>query len=255
MVRMKSPPGRRARDGGQDTHQDGDDNGFLGEHHYIQALGAHNMEGEQSGSVMAIRVWFTLAWSLKLGEDISTIEPHHMVWLCRRWRCGVQSGWIFYLHLSESQTWTQHGSDGWEPPFYPSFIGAWFKTTFIFTHHFVLCLSLTASELARKTVSFSTTPAVEPSTPTRTGRSEFGTFIVLLLFSWCRTVFFYWCLFPRPEGWKQHTPESEYRNMASSYLDELPASPLFSLFCTAEEKSPVCFYNTPQAEEENNKWV
>lgn len=40
MVRLKSPPGRR------DREQDGDENGFLGEQNYIQALGADSMEGE-----------------------------------------------------------------------------------------------------------------------------------------------------------------------------------------------------------------
>lgn len=40
MVRLKSPPGRR------DRKQDGEENGFLGEEDYIQALGADGMEGE-----------------------------------------------------------------------------------------------------------------------------------------------------------------------------------------------------------------
>lgn len=40
MVRLKSPPGRR------DRKQDGDENGFLGEQNYIQALGADGMEGK-----------------------------------------------------------------------------------------------------------------------------------------------------------------------------------------------------------------
>lgn len=40
MVRLKSPPGRR------DREQDGDENGFLGEQNYVQALGADSMEGE-----------------------------------------------------------------------------------------------------------------------------------------------------------------------------------------------------------------
>lgn len=44
MVRLKSPPGRRDRE--QDMGQDGDENGFLGEQNYIQALGADSMDGE-----------------------------------------------------------------------------------------------------------------------------------------------------------------------------------------------------------------
>lgn len=43
MVRLKVKPGRRDRE--QDTEQEGDENGFLGEQNYIQALGA-DMEGE-----------------------------------------------------------------------------------------------------------------------------------------------------------------------------------------------------------------
>lgn len=43
MVRLKIPAGRRDRE--QDKEQGGDENGFLGEQNYIQALGA-DMEGE-----------------------------------------------------------------------------------------------------------------------------------------------------------------------------------------------------------------
>lgn len=46
MVILKSPPGRRARARDQDLEEEGDENGFLGEQNYIQALGADNMEGE-----------------------------------------------------------------------------------------------------------------------------------------------------------------------------------------------------------------
>lgn len=35
----------------------------------------------------------------------------------RRWGQSVQSGWILHFYLSESQTWAQHGSNWWEPPF------------------------------------------------------------------------------------------------------------------------------------------
>lgn len=45
MVKLKIPSGRRDRE--KDTEQEGDENGFLGEQNYIQALGA-DMEGERN---------------------------------------------------------------------------------------------------------------------------------------------------------------------------------------------------------------
>lgn len=44
IVRLKIPSGRQ-RDREQDIEKEGDENGFLGEQNYIQALGA-DMEGE-----------------------------------------------------------------------------------------------------------------------------------------------------------------------------------------------------------------
>lgn len=45
MVRLKIPPARRDRE--QDIEKEGDENGFLDEQNYIQALGA-DMEGERN---------------------------------------------------------------------------------------------------------------------------------------------------------------------------------------------------------------
>lgn len=49
MVRLKIPPGRRNRE------QEGEENGFLGEQNYIQALGA-DMEGERN--VVVVRLFY-----------------------------------------------------------------------------------------------------------------------------------------------------------------------------------------------------
>lgn len=65
------------------------------------------------------------------------------------------------------------------------FSGFWRLLTFVFQDIIVFVFLYIASELARtsaKTVTFITTPDTEPSTPTRTGRSEFSTFA---LFFWC----------------------------------------------------------------------
>lgn len=40
-----------------------------------------------------------------------TLQWHHFPRSSRRWGWNVPSGWILHFHLSESQTWTQHGSD------------------------------------------------------------------------------------------------------------------------------------------------
>lgn len=45
MVKLKIPPARRVKE--QDIEQEGDDNGFMSEQNYIQALGA-DMEGERN---------------------------------------------------------------------------------------------------------------------------------------------------------------------------------------------------------------
>lgn len=53
MVRLKIPPGRR--NGERDIEQEGEENGFLGEQNYIQALGA-DMEGERN--VLVVRLFY-----------------------------------------------------------------------------------------------------------------------------------------------------------------------------------------------------
>lgn len=107
----------------------------------------------------------------------------------------VQSGWILHLHLSESQTWTQHGPDWWEPLllFFLTYICkrmrflwlyCWFQDVTHFVFLFVCFLQI-ASELARtpgKSVTFSTAPNAEPSTPTRTNRSVLNILSLFLLF-------------------------------------------------------------------------
>lgn len=107
-------------------------------------------------------------------------------WIYRRWRWLVKSGWILHLYLSESQTQPQHGPNRWEPPFSShidrkTFAHYTSPTSSFFRHRIcsfcVAHFSLTASELARtpgKSVNFSATPNFEPSTPSRTGRSEYN---------------------------------------------------------------------------------
>lgn len=121
MVRLKSPPGRR------DREQDGDENGFLDEQNYIQALGADSMEGKWS------IVWLALFYS----HQIVMTEVCHVTWLCRWWWWDVQSCWILHFHISESQTWTQHGSDRWAPPSSLSFRCTYCDKT-LFKIHYLL---------------------------------------------------------------------------------------------------------------------
>lgn len=52
MVKLKVPPARRVKE--QDLEQEGDENGFMSEQNYIQALGA-DMEGERN--ILFIRLW------------------------------------------------------------------------------------------------------------------------------------------------------------------------------------------------------
>lgn len=138
----------------------------------------------------------------------------------------------------------------------------WQNTSFFFKFIiYLFCLSFIASELARtpaKTVTFGAAPDIEPSTPTRTGRGELCAFTVLSLFSLsrkCTETFTVRVSSTRQEEWKQDSTESTYKNVAS-YLNELTASvSVICAFCMTEEKSPVCIDNTPQTEEENNKWV
>lgn len=67
MVRLKSPPARR------DREQDGDENGFLGEQNYIQALGADSMGGECS----------IVSSGLFYCHQIVMTEVSHVTRLCR----------------------------------------------------------------------------------------------------------------------------------------------------------------------------
>ncbi|XP_076600136.1 origin recognition complex subunit 2 [Chaetodon auriga] len=102
MVTFKSPAGRRAR---QDAECDGDENGFLDEQNYVQALGTDNTEEDEEGMARVA------------GASIFTFQK-------------VKRG---------------HS------------------------------MAQTASELARtpgRSVTFSMTPNIEPSTPTRTGRNH-----------------------------------------------------------------------------------
>lgn len=212
MVRLKSPPGRR------DREQDGDENGFLGEQNYIQALGADSMEGERS--IVSLGLFYC--------HQIVMTEVCHVTWLCRWWWWDVQSCWILHFHISESQTWTQHGSDRWAPPSSLSLIVK--KHFFLKFIIYLFCLSFTASEFARtpaKTVTFGAAPDIEPSTPTRTGRGELCAFSVLLLFSLsrkCTQTFTVRVSSTRPEEWKQDSTESTYKNVDLKYLNELAAS-------------------------------
>lgn len=51
MVKLKIPPARRVKE--QDIEQEGDENGFMSEQNYIQALGA-DMEGERNILLMRL---------------------------------------------------------------------------------------------------------------------------------------------------------------------------------------------------------
>lgn len=132
-----------------------------------------------------------------------TLQLLHFFCFARRGRWAVQSGWILHFHLSESQTWTQVGSDRWECPvsIRNTVTIVWHQLrlsesrSYLFIsifEHIVFVLAYIASELARtpaKTVTFSTTPDTEPSTPTRTGHSEFSglascLLVLFLTYSW-----------------------------------------------------------------------
>lgn len=176
MVMLKSPPGRRARDRDQDMEQEGDGNGILGEQNYIEALGADNMEGEWN-ILLLVRFYCHQIVMTDLPHDL-TLQK--MMMGCQEWldplyspfrKSNVDTAWLrlvraIHIHL----VWTK---------------------TYSSSIIYFLSLSLIASELARtpaKTVTFSTSPDIDPATPTRTGRSELGAFTVWFLFGLYRNV-------------------------------------------------------------------
>lgn len=152
------------------------------------------------------------------------------------------------------------------------FSGFWRLLTFVFQDIIVFVFLYIASELARtsaKTVTFSTTPDTEPSTPTRTGRSEFSTFAL-----------FFWCLFyiqlspsfhsvslrPDQRGESRTPKRVSLGNLFCHFSISCGEVALLqcqrccllsvtSAFCMTEEEGSVCLHNTPQAQEENDKWV
>lgn len=218
MVMLKSPPGRRARARDQDMEQEGDENGFLGEQNYIQALGADNMEGEWNIVLLVLFCCHQIVMT-DLPHDL-TLQK--MMMGCPEWldppyspsrKSNVDTAWLrlvrdVHIHL------------------------VWTNASFQI-HHFCVFHSQRASWLGLLQKRWPSAQALILTRPLPHERAAVSW--VHSLFGFClvhtETYQDVHCVSSnRPEEWKPDATESECKNVPPHVFDERALESVLSVW-------------------------